>query len=116
LIRGPLVGEQPTITRHDVLADLDRGPGFVERRAEQLEERLRVGEPEEAGFLWGRHAGGDFLGEPGRPVADLGQAGADAARAAVLLDHLGALRERPRHVGGGELHGLAGGVYLAAAD
>jgi hypothetical protein len=99
-----------------VLADLDRSPGFVERRAEQVEDGLGVGEPEEAGFLGGRHAGGDFLGEPGRPVTCFGQPGVDAARAAVLLDHLGAVCERPRHVGGGELHRLAGGVHLAPAD
>jgi hypothetical protein len=42
LVGCPLVGEQPAITRHDVLAHLDRCPGRVEGRPEQSEHRLRV--------------------------------------------------------------------------
>jgi hypothetical protein len=61
LLGCPLIGEQPAITRHDVFADLDRCPGHIEGRPEQVEDRLRVREPEESGFFGGRHASCDLL-------------------------------------------------------
>src|SRR5215217_4652167 len=51
LLGCPLIGEQPAITRHDVFADLDRCPGYIGGRPEQVEDRLRVREPEESSFF-----------------------------------------------------------------
>jgi hypothetical protein len=39
LLGCPLIGEQPATTRHGVFADLDRCPGYIEGRPEQVEDR-----------------------------------------------------------------------------
>jgi hypothetical protein len=85
LLGGPLIGEHPAITRHDVFADLDRCPGHIEGRPEQVEDRLRVREPEESGFFGGRHASCDLLGKANRSVTHVGQAGVDATLRGGLL-------------------------------